>query len=646
MIAINKKVILLFIMLGLTFLIYLPGLYGDYVFDDAANILENSKLAITSLDSNSLKAVLLSGDAGPLGRPVSMLTFALNHYFTGFNPFYFKLTNLMIHLACGVLIYFLSLIVIKRVNLKNSYISQKKIPYLALLVSFIWLIHPLNLTSVLYVVQRMTSLSTLFGLSMLLVYCFWRFGDKNYFNTIISLFIMFFLFSLSLLSKESGILFALLLIWLELTIFQCKNKKLKSIYFFKIKLIYIVFILFFGGIFSIFYVLFPYLDPINFLRRDFDLVERLLTESRVIFYYLKLFFYPLLSDLSLYHDDFEISKSLINPITTIYSIVSIFLISCISFFLFKRHPLVLFSWGWFLISQLLESTFINLELVYEHRNYFGTVGFIIVVIYYLSGLKKTKIKPFIYFLGSVYVANLAFTTWQRASIWSNLVDHATFEATAHPKSDRANYQLARIYMKLMLNSKNLKDKEYYSTLAHGALLQAKQSYNPANGAWFADMHLRSYLNQKQDEKNINQLIFNLKNRPYYFSNISFLAAFTNCQINRNCTVDHAQAVSIIAAGLDNSTADDKVKSELYKLLAQYYIAVISDFIKGEEFIVDAIKLNDDVNGRLIFAQIFRLQGKTNEAELQLVKAEEMDIKKLWCSEIATERNQINLEKGL
>lgn len=646
MITINKKTILLFIMVGLTFIIYLPGLYGDYVFDDAANILENSKLAITSLDINSLRAALFSGDAGPLGRPVSMLTFALNHYFTGFDPFYFKLTNLAIHLICGVLIYFLSLIIIKRVNLESYYISQEKLPYLALLVGFIWLIHPLNLTSVLYVVQRMTSLSTLFGFSMLLVYCIWRLGEKRYSNTIISLFIVIVLFSLSLLSKESGILFALLLIWLELIIFQCKNNKLEVIYVLKVKLIYLVSFLFLGGLISIFYVLSPYLDPVNFIRRDFNLVERLLTETRVIFYYLKLFFYPLLSDLSLYHDDFIISKSLINPVTTLYSAISMLLISILSFLLLRQHSLVLFAWGWFLISQLLESTFINLELVYEHRNYFGIVGFIIIIVFYLARIKSDKIKTLIYFFGVIYISNLVFTTWQRANIWSNLVDHATFEATSHPKSDRANYQLARIYMKLMLNSNTPKEKEYYSTLAHNTLLQAKKSYNPANGAWFADLHLRSYLNQEQDIKNINELIFNLKNHPYYFSNISFLAAFTNCQISRNCKVEHTQAVSIIAAGLENNTADDRVKSELYKLLAQYYVAIISDFIKGEEFIIDSIMLNDDVNGRLIFAQIYRLQGKIKEAEFQLSKAEKMDIKNLWQSEIITERNQINLKKGL
>ncbi|UUM28465.1 hypothetical protein NQU59_04990 [Acinetobacter colistiniresistens] len=94
------------LILGVTFYIYYFGLFGDYVFDDSGNILENKKIAITSIDWNSLNAAFWSGGAGPLGRPISMLSFALNYYFTGFDPYYFKLTNLIIHLVNGILIYF------------------------------------------------------------------------------------------------------------------------------------------------------------------------------------------------------------------------------------------------------------------------------------------------------------------------------------------------------------------------------------------------------------------------------------------------------------------------------------------------------------------------------------------------------------
>ena len=170
-----------------TLFLYWPGLFGDYIFDDPANILDNQKIAITSLDLNSLKTAWYSGDAGPLGRPISMLSFALNHYFTGFEPFYFKLTNLFIHLINGLLVFIISLKLFQWLSHQYQRISFESTSYLACLVSLIWLIHPLNLTSVLYVVQRMTSLSTLFGLFALAIYCFWRTRAITGLNTIFAL---------------------------------------------------------------------------------------------------------------------------------------------------------------------------------------------------------------------------------------------------------------------------------------------------------------------------------------------------------------------------------------------------------------------------------------------------------------------------
>lgn len=630
---------LLIIILGSTAFLYWSGLFGDYVFDDPANILENRQITISSLDFNSLKTAWYSGDAGPLGRPISMLSFALNHYFTGFDPFYFKLTNLFIHLINGLLVFIISLKLFQWLSRQYQAISFESATYLACLVSLIWLIHPLNLTSVLYVVQRMTSLSALFGLLALAIYCIWRTRILTGLNTVVALCAVVLSLLASMLSKESGILFIPLIYWVELIVFQAKNLRFQSIYIKKIKLIHMLW----GGVIVaglvFLYLLPPYLNPANFARRDFSLLERLLTESRVIFYYLKMTFYPLLSDLSLYHDDFVISKSMTQPITTLYSLAGLLGISLACIAPVKKHPMLLFAWGWYIISQLLESTFISLELIHEHRNYFGIIGFIVTAAYYIAQINNKKIQPFIYVLGAIYIANLAWTTWQRSEIWSNLVDHAAYEAAMHPQSDRANYQSARIYMKLMQNTP--KQQTYYAELAEKALAQSKQSYMPANGAWFAELHLASYLKQTIKQQTIDELIYRLKNKPFLNSNISFLSAFSSCQINNLCHVPHNQAVQIIAAGLDNPTVDDHLKAEIYKLLAQYYIGIISDFEKGEEFMQQAITLNEDVNGRLLFAQVYRLQGKSVKADVQLQRAKEIDTSKIWTKEIAIEQRNIN-----
>ncbi|XID75168.1 hypothetical protein ACF3NA_00960 [Alkanindiges sp. WGS2144] len=636
-----KKVIpyiLLYFSLAITVLIYQQGLHGNYIFDDVANILENKKLSINSLDWLSLQAAWDSGDAGPLGRPISMLSFALNHYFSGFDPYYFKLTNLIIHLFNGLLVFLISSKILQWLSKRYQKVSLHSAPCLAVLVSTVWLVHPLNLTSILYVVQRMTSLSALFGLLAVLIYCTWRMRTVTWLSTGVATFGLGLALLASIYSKESGILFILLIYWIELILFQAKNNSFQSIYIKQIKLIYLLWGLVVVSFLVFLYLLPPYLNPANFARREFSLDERLLTEARVIFFYLKMFFYPLLSDLSLYHDDFPISKSITQPITTLYSLVGLVGISAVCIALIKKHPMLLFAWGWYVISQLLESTFISLELIHEHRNYFGTTGFVITAIYYLAQIKNEKIQPFIYLLGGLYVANLALTTWQRAEVWSNLVDHAAYEATMHPKSDRANYQLARIYMNLM--QLHPEQQAYYADLARKALIQSKHSYMPANGAWFAELHFNSYLNQLPAQQTIDELIWRLKHEPFQNNNISFLSAFANCQIRGSCKVPHDQAVLIIAAGLDNLGVGNDLKSEIYKLLTQYYIGVISDFEKGEEFMQHAVALHEDVNGRLLFAQVYRLQGKYGQANAQLQRAKQLDKRQIWYKEIAIEQRNL------
>src|SRR5690606_29096 len=121
-------------------------------------------------------------------------------------------------------------------------------------------------------------------------------------------------------------------------------------------------------------------------------------------------------------------------VTTLYSLIGLFLISVVSLFLYKKNSLILFAWLWFLISHSMESSFIGLELIHEHRNYFAMFGFLILIAHWILNTNFGKIKPVVYLFLSFVIFNYAFTTWQRAVIWSNLVDHAAFEAEMHPNS--------------------------------------------------------------------------------------------------------------------------------------------------------------------------------------------------------------------
>jgi len=223
----RKKILLFPLLLSLIALLYWPGLSGGYVFDDEGNITSNSRLAITTLEVPELNAAAWSGNSGPLGRPVSMLSFALNHYFTGFDPYYFKLTNLFLHLfntvLVGALAYCLLSGFLKQRRVPENLLKNPNFPLQgALIAAAFWGAHPLNLTSVLYVVQRMTSLSTLFGLMALTLYAAVRVLPIRYtIGRILALAGMLaLLLTASVFSKESGVLFVPLLAFMELVVFQ------------------------------------------------------------------------------------------------------------------------------------------------------------------------------------------------------------------------------------------------------------------------------------------------------------------------------------------------------------------------------------------------------------------------------------------
>jgi hypothetical protein len=114
---------------------------------------------MASLSWDDLKQAWYSGAAGPFGRPLPQLSFALNYYFSGFSPFAFKLSNLAIHCLCGVVVFCLASRVSAAIALKGAQTSD---PKMALVVTALWLLHPIQLLPVLHVVQRMTSLSAFF----------------------------------------------------------------------------------------------------------------------------------------------------------------------------------------------------------------------------------------------------------------------------------------------------------------------------------------------------------------------------------------------------------------------------------------------------------------------------------------------------
>jgi len=626
--------------------VYVPGLSGGFVFDDDVNILQNDSLRITSLQWEGLWSAAMSGHAGPLGRPVALLSFALNLLWLGPNPFYFKLVNLSIHLVNVLLVGALarSLCIALETRGAARKEADALLDWSGWIVAALWALHPINLTGVLYVVQRMTSLSTLFGLAALLVFV--RYRESTYqsavetrraSSAVLTAVAILLLIALSAFSKESGLLFGPLLIWIEYFAFGFRFNG-ERVHIFGVPLKSLATALL--GAACLYIAAFkipPMVSSAAFANRDFGLRERVLTEMRVVFYYLRLILLPRNSELSLYHDDFVISKSLWDPITTVLSLGGLLGITGIAVALRKIFPPLLFGWGWFLIAHALESTVFPLELVHEHRNYFATVGLFMLLPLGLLRVRKPELTRLFSIMLCSYVAVLGFITHVRALQWSNLVDWAALEASNHPGSARANYELARDYAILRSNTGD----DRFGQLADEALTQAQNAYLPGVLPYMARIQLSYFRSLQPDPTIVENLKAGLRNGPFYNVNTSVLTSFVTCQIERKCSMPDEQALEILSEALANPRISKNDAAEITKLEAQYRINRLGDLKGGASLIEQASQMNDIPPTRVMYAQALAFQGKFKDALVQLDIADSLDTNRSYRPKIERERSDIS-----
>jgi len=372
-----------------------------------------------------------------------MLSFALNYYFSGgFIAPAFKITNIIIHCINAVLVFILCQQLFKRrAIVVNQALSNKGLFLLAGGISLIWALHPINLTSVLYVVQRMASLSTLFSLCCIILYLSARNRclHKQFSWRAVGLFLASITsLVLALFSKENAVLIPLIILLIELTLFQSGKpwSLYKTLTHTNKRLIWAGFFAFF--LLSLLWAI-DYASG-GFNSRPFTMLERVLTESRVLCFYISLILIPQIDGFGLFHDDIPLSTSLFAPWTTITSIIFITGLLVIAFYYHKKKPLFALGVGWFFVGHLLESTFFPLEIAHEHRNNLPSIGIILAAVSLIPITELTNKKVI---AGIVAVAILlGITTWLRAKQWGNYQTLAHYEASHHPNSPAAQALLS------------------------------------------------------------------------------------------------------------------------------------------------------------------------------------------------------------
>lgn len=448
------------LILVIVFAVYWPGLTGGFVFDDYQNFVLNQAVHLNELTWSGLARAAQSSGAGPTGRPVAQITFALNYLLGGVNPWGYKLIGVLIHAANSLLVL---LLVVRVARLFDPTLSKRTVTYFGLAVALLWALHPLNVSTVLYVVQRMTLLAGTFTLLTLI--CYVRFRERL--SSLRPLGIALWLLGLSVLTilgiyaKETAILTPLFVLLIEYIAFgfACENKRCQT----AVRGIFLSLIL----IPALWFVGTTLLDPRWISRmhdgRDYLLSDYLLSQTRVLWFYLRSIFVPDISELGLYHDDFVMSDSLLSPPSTLVAIIGHVILICTAWLSRHRYRVLTFGIGWFYFGHALESTIFPLILVFEHRNYLPSLGPLLIFVWVVSRIRineKAKVA-----ICGLCILIMAALTMLRAEEWGDFIGFSLRQAEKHPASVRANFDAGRTLAMLVVNHPEL-SPEYAHQAIH------------------------------------------------------------------------------------------------------------------------------------------------------------------------------------
>lgn len=457
-----RTYILLIIFIGL--ILYSKGLINGFVGDDDLQILRNTKVhSITNLPSfffgSTYENAGSDAIAGIFYRPIMMTVFSLAYSLVGPNPVFFHLIQLLFHIVNAILIF-----------LFFRYFFRDKSSFI---LSIIFLIHPVNSEAVLYSANLQEVLFFFFGMLGLLILQQKEFKRKQ-------MFFIPFLVLLSLFSKESGVLFTVMVLLYSL-LFDKKKSRLKSLLI-SLPITFAIY-LFFRYVVAHMQAANTSLAPIS----NATLSERIINISSLVFYYLRMFFYPKTMGV----DQFWFVKS-INlwnfwmPLLADLFFMGLIFLGYI--WTIRKHKanknLYLFFMLWFFVGLLLHIQILPLDATVADRwFYFPSIGLLglIGIVFKQINLIRTKRAQII--VGSIIfglLLILSARTFIRISDWrTNLTLYE------HDIRSQNNFILENAYGTALIQDeqfekakpeieKSIKEYPYSANLNNLAIIYAAQ----------------------------------------------------------------------------------------------------------------------------------------------------------------------------
>jgi hypothetical protein len=616
---------LLLAALAITAALYWPGLQGGFLFDDYPNIVDNHNVQPVDAKFSSLVAAALSSPSSQFKRPLASLSFALNYLATGLDPFWMKLTNLVIHLLNGLCIYALARALLTQAS-QNGIKNSDSHSLAAALIATCWLLLPINLTAVLYVVQRMESLANLFVLLGLIGYVNGRRRMLHAISqptvsrrdTYLSGFLLCCV-SLTLptagglLAKETAAmlpLYAALIEWILFRFHRQPSEPWSTKATSRDPRIITLFLIVLAlpMALGLAWLVPGLLKPQTWAVRDFTLGTRLLSEARIVADYIQWTFLPTPEALSFYHDDFVISTGLLTPPSTLASIVFLAMLLTLVFWLRIRRPLIALGIALFFGCQLLTGTIIPLELIYEHRNYFASFGLLLAVVPLLldpdaaslsavaahaahnrlpqeltNGSATPNRAEFFrptYVLLTGLILFWAAMTAMTAYSWGDPLRLAEELAARSPRSPRAQYEVGRTYI---IYSQYQPTSQFVEPARRHLEIAANlpgSSILPEQALIFFNARMRLPLSDAWWDS----MIAKLKSHQPTVQDESSLAALTECVRHDMCDLPQSRMIEAFLSALGHPKPDARLLANY----SDYAWNVLDDHELGARVAAEAV----------------------------------------------------------
>lgn len=420
--TILPRALVVAVMALLVYLVYLPGISGALYYDDYANLQGLEVLA----GGGDAAAFVFGGNAGPLGRPLALLSFVPHAVGWPDSASEMLHVNVLIHVANMVLLFLLGQMLLRQLMPGD----ERRAFRIAATAALMWAVMPLLVSTSLIAIQRMTGLAALFGLLGLVGFVHgYRYAEKAPLKAfLVQLGTLGVGSLLALLSKESGALVPIFALLIDCIIFSNRQYDRRWRLALRSVLVLCMSV-------PLYYVS-PLAHDLFMVNefRGFSPWQRL--ESQVVFlweYLWRAFLPQRPTAFGPFHD----YQGLVQNVGLV-SLAAIAWVLSVIFAATRRRtaPLFLFALLWYLTGHLLESTTVLLELIFEHRNYLAVYGFCLLISW-AAWTAQGKLRRLAPALVGVYIGLFASVTLAMTVLWGDPVKAANVWADSNPGSARA-----------------------------------------------------------------------------------------------------------------------------------------------------------------------------------------------------------------